>query len=89
MGKVSALGKQKRVKFSKGTHNTKGILDYVHADVWGPSRVSSNGGVHYMLTIIDDFSRKVRAFFLKHKSEVFSTFKEWKIMVEKKHTGNQ
>ena len=37
-----------------------------------------------MLTIIDDFSRKVWAFFLKQKSDVFSTFKEWKIMIEKK-----
>ena len=36
-----------------------------------------------MLTIIDDFSRKVRVFFLKQKSDVFSTFKDWKIMIEK------
>ena len=36
-----------------------------------------------MLTIIDDFSRKVWVFFLKHKSDVFSTFKDWKTMIEK------
>ena len=36
-----------------------------------------------MLTIIDYFSRRVWSFFLKHKSDVFATFKEWKIMVEK------
>ena len=36
-----------------------------------------------MLTIIDDFSKRVWSFFLKHKSDVFSTFKEWKIMIEK------
>ena len=41
-----------------------------------------------MLTTIDDFSRKVWAFFLKWKSDVLSIFKEWKIMVEKK-TGKQ
>ena len=41
-----------------------------------------NGGANYMLTIIDDFSRRV--FFLKHKSDVFATFKEWTIMIEKK-----
>ena len=43
----------------------------------------SNEGVNYMLTIIDDFSRRVWSFFLKHKSDVFATFKEWKINFEK------
>ena len=36
-----------------------------------------------MLTIIDDFSRKVWVFFLKHKSDVFSKFKDCKTMIEK------
>jgi transposase InsO family protein len=36
-----------------------------------------------MLTIIDDYSRKVWPYFLKHKSKAFLAFKEWKIIVEK------
>ena len=36
-----------------------------------------------MLTIIDDLSRKVCVFFLKQKGDVFSTFKDWKIMIKK------
>ena len=40
-----------------------------------------------MLTIIDDFSHKVWVFFLKKKRDVFSTFKDWKTMIEKK-TGS-
>ena len=36
-----------------------------------------------MLTFIDDFSRKVWVFFLKQKTEVFATFKQWKTMIEK------
>ena len=36
-----------------------------------------------MLTIIDDFSSKVWVFFLKQKSDVFLTFKDWKTMIEK------
>ena len=36
-----------------------------------------------MLTVIDDFSRKAWVFFLKYKSDVFSTFKDWKTMIEK------
>src|SRR4051812_6217014 len=48
----------------------------------GASRRKSLGGASYMLTIIDDYSRKVWPYFLKHKYEAFSPFKEWKIMIE-------
>ncbi|KAG8483043.1 hypothetical protein CXB51_021981 [Gossypium anomalum] len=64
------FGKQKRVRFTRGIHNMKGMLDYIHSDLWGLSRVPSRGGTNYMLTFIDDFSRKVRAFFLKQKSNI-------------------
>jgi len=40
------LGKQTRVKFGIMVHNTKGILDYVHTNVWGPSKNESLGGNH-------------------------------------------
>ncbi|CAD6255178.1 unnamed protein product [Miscanthus lutarioriparius] len=31
------FGKHKRVHFNTSVHTTKGTLDYVHADLWGPS----------------------------------------------------
>ena len=34
------------------------------------------------MTIIDDFSQKLWVYFLKHKNEAFSTFKEWKLLFE-------
>ncbi|GJV18246.1 transposable element [Tanacetum coccineum] len=76
------IGKQKRVSFSKAIHQTKGTLDYLHADCWGPSRVPSLGGARYFLSIIDDFSRMTWVFMLKHKSEAFEKFKHWKILIE-------
>ena len=75
--------KQTRVKLTLGIHTTKGILDYIHSHLWGPSSGPSHGGAHYMLTFIDDFSKKVWVYFLRHKFEAFQPFKEWKIMVEK------
>ena len=77
------FGKHKRVKFPTSIHTTKGILDYVHADLWGPSRKPSHAGSRYMLTIIGDYSRKVWPYFLKSKDETFAAFREWKIMIEK------
>ena len=50
------FGKQKLVKFTKGIHNMKGILDYIQSDLWGLARVSFAGGTRYMLTFIDDLS---------------------------------
>ncbi|GJU69287.1 retrovirus-related pol polyprotein from transposon TNT 1-94 [Tanacetum coccineum] len=38
------IEKQKRVHFSKAINQTKGTLDYLHADCSGPSQVPSLGG---------------------------------------------
>jgi transposase InsO family protein len=76
------FGKQCRVKFSTGIHSTSGTLDYIHSDLWGPSQVPSKGGARYFVTFIDDYSRKVWVYFLKKKSDVFVTFKQWKTLIE-------
>ena len=69
-------GKECRVKFSTAVHRTKGTVDYIHSDLLGPSPVVSKGGAQYLLTFIDDYSRKVWVYFLKRKSDVFVTFKQ-------------
>ncbi|GMP75251.1 hypothetical protein CsSME_00032410 [Camellia sinensis var. sinensis] len=68
------LGKQTRIKFGTAIHRTKGILDYVHTDVWGPSKIASLGGKHYFVSFIDDFSRRVWIYTMKHKDEVLDIF---------------
>ena len=69
------LGKQKRITFGTEILRTQGTLNYIHFDMWGPSRVPSKGGSDYFITFIDDFSREVWVYMLKHKSEVFKVFK--------------
>lgn len=86
--KHCVFGKQKRVSFSTGIHCTRGILDYIHSDLWGPSKVPSFIGKRYMMTLTDDFSRKMWVYFLKLKSEALATFKNWKALVEN-HTGRK
>uniref|UniRef100_A0A2N9GRZ0 CCHC-type domain-containing protein n=1 Tax=Fagus sylvatica TaxID=28930 RepID=A0A2N9GRZ0_FAGSY len=70
------------VRFKTATHKTKGILDYVHSDIWGPVRTPSKGGAQYFMSFIDDYSRKAWVYFLKNKSEAFAKFKIWKAEVE-------
>jgi len=52
------LSKKVKVKFSTTIHRTKGILDYVHTDVWGPSKNVSLGGKQYFISFVDDYSRR-------------------------------
>ena len=58
------FGKQCRVKFTIAVDRTNSTLDYIHSDLWGPSCVPSLGGGQYMLTFIDDYSRKVWVYIL-------------------------
>ena len=69
------FGKQSKQKFKTDKHTSKGILDYIHSDVWGPTPTTSYGGSSYFVSFIDDFSRKVWVYMLKRKSDVFSVFK--------------
>ncbi|KAJ4711012.1 Retrovirus-related Pol polyprotein from transposon TNT 1-94 [Melia azedarach] len=76
------FGKLHRSKFPKAIHRTKGTLDYIHSDCWGPSRVESLGSHRYFVSMIDDFSRMTWVFIMKHKSEAFKNFRQWKALVE-------
>jgi hypothetical protein len=80
--KFCVMGKQNRVQFKTATHKIKGILDYVHSDVWGPMRTVSQGGHMYFIIFIDDFFRKVWVYFMRHKLKTFAKFKLWKAEME-------
>jgi hypothetical protein len=69
------LGSSVDIKFKTGSHTSKGILDYIHSYVWGPSPTISFGGSSYFVTFIDDYSRKVWVYLLKRKDDVFNVFK--------------
>jgi hypothetical protein len=75
-------GKQNRVRFPSGATRTKGILELIHSDVFGPVPVPSLGKSVYYVSFIDDFSRNTWIYFLRKKSEVFDKFKEFKALVE-------
>jgi transposase InsO family protein len=68
------FGKQHRVSFSQKSERKHNVLDLVYSDVCGPFEVESLGGNRYFLTFIDDASRKVWAYFLRTKGQVFNYF---------------
>ena len=61
---------------------SKGILDVVHSDVWGPAQVTTLSGCCYYVTFIDDFSRHTWIYPMRQKSEVFKHFQQFKAEAE-------
>jgi hypothetical protein len=82
-------GKQKRVTFLRvGKENKSEKLELVHINVWGQTHVSSLGGSHYCVNLIDDVTRKTRIYYIRQKNDVFDTFKKFKSLV-KNETGKR
>ncbi|KAH9679836.1 hypothetical protein KPL71_026295 [Citrus sinensis] len=73
--------KQHRLKFSRSIARSKCILDLIHSDVWESPDISM-GGAKYMVTFIDDYSKRCWVYPIKKKSDVFPVFKEYKARVE-------
>ena len=79
---VCLKGKQTRASFKDIGHRAKNVLDLIHSDVVGPLETKSFGGAQYILTFVDDFTRKTFVIPICKKSEVFSEFVNFKKMVE-------
>ncbi|CAG4978543.1 unnamed protein product [Colias eurytheme] len=75
-------GKQCRLPFKSTSHRSSDLLDIVHTDICGPMENVSIGGSRYFLLFVDDCSRMVFVYFLKHKNEALKCFKEFKAQVE-------
>ena len=75
-------GQAGRHAFPCNAEVSNGALEVIHYDVW-TTKAASLGECHYYVSLIDDYTRKVWVYFMKHKSDVFSYFKAFKAMVEK------
>lgn len=68
----------------KALKKSNKVLELIHTDVCGPMQVESFGKKKWLLTIIDDFSRYTVIYFLRNKSDVGESVKEYIAMVENK-----
>nr|GEU31249.1 hypothetical protein [Tanacetum cinerariifolium] len=75
-------GKTTRKTYSHQVKRAKDLLGLIHTDVCGPFIIMSRQGAYYFVTFIDDFSRYGYVYLLKHKHEVFETFKVFQKEVE-------
>ncbi|GKC15441.1 retrotransposon protein, putative, ty1-copia subclass, partial [Tanacetum coccineum] len=79
---VSSSGKMIRKPFPHRTERATDLLGLIHTDVCGLLRHVSIQCASYFITFMDDYSRYGYVYLLKHKHEVFGTFKVFKNEVE-------
>ncbi|GJT35539.1 retrotransposon protein, putative, ty1-copia subclass, partial [Tanacetum coccineum] len=75
-------GKMVRKPYTHQVKRAKDLLGLIHTDVYGPFKIMSRQGASYFITFTDDFSRYGYVYLLKHKHEVFETFKVFQKEVE-------
>ena len=77
------LGDHHKEMFNKGkAWRAKKPLQLIHGDICGPLETASFSHGVYFLPFIHDFSLKSWVYILKHKTESFGIFQDFKSMVE-------
>jgi GAG-pre-integrase domain len=80
--KFCLRGKMTKVHFSKKGERTSDLLALIHTDVCGPMSTYIRNGDHYFITFTDDYSSYGYVYLMRHKSESFEKFKEFRTEVE-------
>nr|GEU52379.1 hypothetical protein [Tanacetum cinerariifolium] len=75
-------GKMARKPFPHQVERAKDLLGLIHTGVCGPSRIVFREDANYFITFTDNFSRYGFVYLIKHKHEMFETFKVFQNEVE-------
>ena len=60
------LGKHHCNSFPRSLSSRQSSLfNLVHSDIWGPTRIKSISGFHYLVIFVDDFSRLTWLYLMK------------------------
>jgi hypothetical protein len=71
-----------KAPFTGNSERANYLWVLIHSDVCGPLGSVARGGFQYFITFTDDFSRFGYVYLMRHKSEAFDKFKEFKNEVQ-------
>lgn len=83
-----AMGKLSQSPAVTPFHRAPGVLNVIHIDILGLIHPQTPSGSRYILTFIEDHTPHNEIYLLKHKSDAFETFKEYKMMMERRMEAN-
>ena len=78
------FGKQTALPFSNSVTYALSPFDLIHYDVWGPSLITTQGGSHYFVIFVDDFSIYSWIYLFKNRSELYQIYRDFTKMIETK-----
>ena len=79
---VYELAKHQRSVFRDHPYKKSAPFTLIHSDIWCPSRVPNLSNTCWFISFIDDHSRLCWIYLMKEKSETFSIFKQFSLMVQ-------
>ena len=78
---VCELAKHQCYVFKAHPYKKSAPFTLIHSDIWGPSCVPNLSNTRWSISFIDDHSRLCWIYLMKEKSETFSIFKHFYLMV--------
>lgn len=69
------MSKFHRLPFQRSNSLAFKPFELVHMDLWGPYKTPNISGVHYFLTVLDDYNRATWTFLLQNKLQATSHIK--------------
>uniref|UniRef100_A0A2N9J0Y8 Integrase catalytic domain-containing protein n=1 Tax=Fagus sylvatica TaxID=28930 RepID=A0A2N9J0Y8_FAGSY len=75
-------GKMHQLPFPTSNKTITSPFELVHADLWGPAPVVASNSFRFYLVFVDEFTKFTWVYLLKHKSNTFQVFTQFRSMID-------
>uniref|UniRef100_A0A2N9GCI3 Integrase catalytic domain-containing protein n=1 Tax=Fagus sylvatica TaxID=28930 RepID=A0A2N9GCI3_FAGSY len=74
--------KMHQLPFPTSNKTVNSPFELIHADLWGPAPVVASNSFRFYLVLVDEFTKFTWVYLLKHKSETFQVFTQFRAMID-------
>ena len=76
------VGKMHQLPFPTSNKTVASPFELIHADLWGPAPVVTSNSFRFYLVFVDEFTKFTWVYLLKHKSDTFQVFTQFRAMID-------